>query len=272
MRVTVCELTNDPELLELEWTRLCAHVTESESDLVVLPEMPFSPWLAASPTKVPEEWGGGVVAHTRWIARLGELGADVVVSTRPVIEGAENYNQGFVWTKAGGVALPVHKKRYLPDEPGFWEASWYSPGDRDFAPHDVDFVRLDSDASHDDVGSARIGFAICTEIWFQQHAREYGKLGVQLLLCPRATLMPSVDKWIAGGRSAAVVSGAFCLSSNLAGPATDLGDWGGAGWVVEPEEGDVLGVTSRERPFLTLEIDLGVSDTAKTTYPRYVLD
>ena len=46
----------------------------------------------------------------------------------------------------------------------------------------------------------------------------------------------------------------------------------GVGRVVEPEEGDVLGVTSRERPFLTLEIDLGVSDTAKTTYPRYVLD
>jgi N-carbamoylputrescine amidase len=102
------------------------------------------------------------------------------------------------------------------------------------------------------------------------HAREYARQDVHLLLCPRATLAPSVDKWIAGGRTAAVVSGAFCLSSNFGGD--DGLQWGGNGWIIEPEGGNILGLTSPENPFLTLEIDLGVAEAAKQTYPRYVLD
>jgi N-carbamoylputrescine amidase len=81
-----------------------------------------------------------------------------------------------------------------------------------------------------------------------------------------------VDKWIAGGRAAAVVSGAFCLSSNLKGPNTESIAFGGAGWIIEPEEGSVLAVTSRDKPFLTVEIDLEHADKAKRTCPRYVSD
>jgi N-carbamoylputrescine amidase len=44
------------------------------------------------------------------------------------------------------------------------------------------------------------------------------------------------------------------------------------GWIIGPESGDVLGVTSEGLPFLTLEIDLAAADLAKSTYPRYVLD
>lgn len=261
MNVTVCELPNDHASFARQWDLLCSHAQDRRSDLVLLPELPFSRWLAADPTVVPSAWEEAVEEHVRWIERLPELGAATVVSTRPVVESDTRFNQGYVWRSADPRPQSVHKKRYLPNEPGFWEATWYSPGDRDFTP--VDMV-------------PRLGLAICTEIWFQAHAREYGKKGVQVLACPRATLRPSVDKWIAGGRAAAVVSGAFCISSNFSGPVDaphgsapgDLGDWGGAGWIIEPEEGEVLGVTSAENPFLTLEIDLDVADTAKSTYPR----
>ena len=77
---------------------------------------------------------------------------------------------------------------------------------------------------------------------------------------------------MAGGRTAAVVSGAFCLSSNIGGISQAGVKWGGGGWIVEPEEGDVLGLTSQERPFLTVDIDLAVAEMAKRTYPRYVPD
>ena len=224
--------------------------------------MPFHRWLAASPSAVPAQWAEAAASHDAWMRRLSELGAEVVVSTRPIVAHGARYNEGFVWDGASGQARPVHRKRYLPDEPGFWEASWYSRGDARFDPYDV--------------GGVRLGFAICTEVWFTRHAREYGNQSVQIIACPRATLAPSVDKWIAGGRAAAVVSGAFCLSSNLSGPTVDspaeLGPWGGAGWIIEPEEGEVLGVTSADHPFLTLDIDLTVADDAKSTYPRYVLD
>jgi N-carbamoylputrescine amidase len=69
-----------------------------------------------------------------------------------------------------------------------------------------------------------------------------------------------------------VLSGVYCLSSNYSAGGGNGNEWGGAGWIIEPEEGEILGVTSSDEPFLTLEIDLEAARIAKTTYPRYVID
>ena len=35
-------------------------------------------------------------------------------------------------------------------------------------------------------------------------------------------------------------------------------------------EGDILGLTSQQHPFVTIEIDLQKAEQAKKTYPRYM--
>jgi N-carbamoylputrescine amidase len=257
MKVTVCELGNDPALLNEQWEELASHVKSEQSELVLLPEMPFYRWLAAVREVDSQAWAESVAAHDLWTERLAELGDVSVAATRPIIEDGLHFNQGFVWDSKNG-ARSVHNKHYLPDEEGFWEASWYSAGGGGFSTVQN--------------RGTQVGFMICTELWFPQHARDYGKQGVEILACPRATLGETVDKWIAGGRVAAVVSGAFCLSSNFSGSAGATGDWAGTGWIIEPEEGEVLGTTLPEAPFLTMDIDLEVADAAKQTYPRYVPD
>jgi N-carbamoylputrescine amidase len=257
MRLTVCELPNDPDDFTHAWQALVEHVGENEADLVLLPEMPFYRWLPQTNEVDPTEGERAVRAHEQWIGGLDELAPATVVSSRPFIDGDGRRNVGFVWQSGTG-AVDIHAKHYLPDEPGFWEASWYQRGNGDF--------------SIADTSVAKIGFLICTELWFTQHAREYGKQGAHILVCPRATPTSTAPKWLAGGRAAAVVSGAFCLSSNLAGTTSDGGDFAGVGWIVEPEEGEVLGQTSTEQPFLTLDVDLAAADRAKLTYPRYVAD
>jgi N-carbamoylputrescine amidase len=255
VKVTVCELPNDPPELDRVWQALVAHVREAKSDLVVLPEMPFHRWVAHSREFREEDWLETVRAHDRWMPRLDDLSPAVVAGTRPVIRQGARLNAAYV-RESGGEPRFVHSKYYLPDEPGFWESSWYQRGDGDFRAATT--------------GRGRIGFLVCTEIWFNRHAREYAEQDVQLLICPRATPRSSTDKWVAGGRTAAVVSGAFCLSSNLGGTTPQGGDYAGTGWVIEPEEGEVLGLTSTDQPFVTVDIDLGVADAAKRTYPRYV--
>ena len=121
-----------------------------------------------------------------------------------------------------------------------------------------------------EIGAARIGFAICTELWAMEQARLYGKAGVHIIATPRATTKATVDKWLAGGRVAAIVSGAFSLSSNLTSSEGRPADFGGQGWIVGPD-GQVMGVTSRERPFVKVEIDLNEAEYAKKTFPRYAL-
>jgi N-carbamoylputrescine amidase len=81
---------------------------------------------------------------------------------------------------------------------------------------------------------------------------------------PRVTPASSLDTWLAGGRTCAVVSGAWSLSSNSAEP-----EHGGLGWAIDPE-GVVVATTSPDQPWVTVEVDLAAVDAAKADYPRYV--
>jgi len=257
VKVTVCELSNDRRALEQEWPQLVDHCRRERTELVLLPEMPFAPWLAASEHFDQGAWLSAVLLHESWRSTFVDLVPATVVGTQPVMENALGYNEGYVWSAVRGYRA-AHRKYYLPNEPGFWEANWYERGPKDFTPIDTDDLK--------------IGLLICTEMWFTEHARSYARAGVDILAAPRATGLSSADKWVAGGRAAAVMSGAFCLSSNRGGADSTGFEWGGHGWVIEPEEGDVLGLTSPAEPFLTVDIDLTVADRAKATYPRYVAE
>lgn len=253
LKVTVCELRDDPAGLAEGWEQLKAHVRAEAGDVVLLPEMPFTAWFARSLPFDPQVWQAAVAAHDEWQARLAELAPAVVLGARPVQYGAQRLNEGFLWSAAEGYRA-AHHKYYLPDEAGYWEASWYERGDGSFSPVTA--------------GGVSIGFLICTELWFLERARAYGRQGIHLLVNPRTTGWESVDKWLAGGRAAAVVSGAYTLSSNRLSPPGEK-EFGGQGYIVDPD-GGVLGVTSRERPFVTVEIDTLQAEAAKKTYPRYV--
>jgi N-carbamoylputrescine amidase len=178
-----------------------------------------------------------------------------VLGTRPVSRDAARFNEAFIWQADRG-HRGVHRKSFLPDEEEFWEASWYHAGDKTFTPCQA--------------GPARLGFQICTELWSMEHARLYGKAGVSVIACPRGTPHATLDKWLVGGRAAAVVSGAFVISSNRATPPGAVPSLGGQGFIVGPES-DVLARTSREEPFATVDIDLAEAEQAKRTYPRYAL-
>ena len=189
--------------------------------------------------------------HERWVARLSDLAPASVLASRSV---AQRRNEGFVWEPQGYRA--VHDKYYLPEEAGFWETTWYERGEPDFTAVET--------------ASIKVGFAICTELWFTEHARHYAQQGIHLLACPRATPTSTVDKWIAGGRAAAVMAGAFCISSNRTGEGGGT-HWGGNGWIIDPD-GELLGLTSSGDPFLTLDLDPEAAERAKATYPRYVAE
>jgi len=253
MRVTVCQFPDAAGEVDGAWDALARHSRAAGTDLLLLPEMPFHPWLFDTPRPDPRAWAEAVDAHHRWLGRLGETGAGAVAASRPATRDGRRFHEAFVWIPGRGT-LPAHDKRYLPDQAGTYEASWYERGDGTFSPIAA--------------ADALIGFLMCTELWFPEHARRYGSDGVQIVAAPRATEPATTPKWIAAGRTAAVISGAFCLSSNRSG-SSPAGDWGGAGWVISPD-GDLLALTSDDEPFTTIDVDLGTADLAKTTFPRSV--
>ena len=258
MRVTVCQLDPTSERLDKQLGELAAHTKSADSEFLLLPEMPFSEWLAADKVPDVERWDDAVRQHDQRIAELDKLSVATVAGTRPIVNAADSRrNEAFLWSRHSRAANPVHEKYYLPDEESYWEDTWYDRGLKAF-----DTARA---------GGAVVGFQICTEMWFLEWARHFGASRVDLLCVPRATPRSSIDRWLAGGRTAAVCSGAYCLSSNQWAPEGVGADCGGVGWITDPE-GNVLATTSAEVPFVTVDVDLQLSADSKSTYPRYVTE
>lgn len=216
MKATITQL--NANRLEREWEALKQHAAAEQADLLLLPEMCFAPWFCTEPERDEAVWEEALSAHESWLARLPELSVDIVLGTAPRNESGKRYNVAYAWTAAHGLRW-IHRKTYLPSDEGFWEANWYDRGPISFEPVSI--------------GKLSLGAMICTELWFMQHARDYGQRGVHLLLNPRSTPAATNDKWLAGARTAAVVAGAFCLSSNHAGRAGQV-ELGGAGWICDP--------------------------------------
>jgi len=254
MNVTVCQLPADQGALDHAFESLADHCHRTSSQLLLLPEMPFSSWLAQEPDVTMDAWKEAVAQHDNMIRRLEALPPTVVAGTRPVLTRGTPYNEAFVWLPESGYH-PVHLKHYLPEEEGFFEASWYRRGPKQFKAADTP--------------AGKVGFLVCTELWYGEWARHFARQGIDFLLSPRATADYSRDKWLAGGRVAAVNAGAFCLSSNRGGSDSNGVTWAGGGWVIDPD-GEVLAVTDEDTPFITQSLDLQIAKQAKTTYPRYI--
>lgn len=254
MRVTVCQLDNSDSGRDQALQELGEHARASRSDLVLLPELAFTPWLAASADADPDRWAASAARQAEVIAQVRGWGV-ALAGTRATVTGAGRFNMAYAADNAG--LRDVHAKTYLPDEPGFWEATWYDRGPVAFDCFPIAGVTA--------------SVLICTEVWFLEWPRRFARGGAELLLVPRATPYGVADKWLAGGRAAGVCAGAFCLSSNQWLPDGSGLDCGGEGWVTGPD-GQVLGLTSDTAPFVTVEIDLELARTAKTTYPRYVIE
>ena len=258
MRVTVCQPSNRPDELARDWEALRVHCAEQQTDLLVLPEMPFSPWLAGSRQVNNDAWRTAVTEHRRWIDRLSELGVPAIVGSRPVDDPGPR-NRAFVWTRPEGLT-DLHDKAYLPEEEGFWEATWYRGGTPAYQAINLP-TRTDA--------RMRVGVLLCTEMWFLEHGRAYGRDGAHVVAVPRATPASTLEKWLAGGRTLAVVSGAYSASSAPYTGTDPDADLGGGSWISDPE-GNLLGVTDAADPVFTVEASQDVAEAAKRTYPRYV--
>jgi N-carbamoylputrescine amidase len=249
MKITVCELPDEAARRDVAWADLVRHLRASPTDIVVLPEMPFCEWKTFTTKMVdPAAWRAALASHDTMMARLAELQTQMVLASRPVQTQGKRLNQAFCWTRDGAYRS-AGAKYHLPDEPDGWEATWFDRGDRE--------------CSALTVGPVTVGFQLCTELLFTEAAWEIGRRGAQLIAAPRAT--SGHRRWPMAACLAAIVSGCFVASANRRSYGSEA--FAGRSWLVSPE-GEILGETSADAPFLTAEIDLITANRAKQTYPR----
>jgi len=251
MKIGVCELEPDMLAGSAAWRALADRVSAARPDLLLLNEMPFGRWMAAGERPDPAAFEEACRVHEQGLAQLDALGAAVVLGTRPLLREGRRINDAFVWTRALG-ARSAHSKQYFPDEKGYYEARWFEAGERHFRVAEA--------------GGVRVGFLICTEVMFNEHARRYGRQGAQLIVVPRTVGRESLPRWLVAVRMAAIVSGCYVLSSNRGGRDALGQTFGGCGWVVDPR-GEVLGETSPANPVIFCDLDLEAVRRAQSEYP-----
>ena len=253
-RITIANWDSCPEKFDQQAETLAAHVLAAKSEMVLLPEMPFTPWLPQSRDFDSKIWHDSVEQHLECLEKLGKHITVTIAASRPIVETTSNHNRSFFW-KDGAFLTQPHDKQDLPEEPYFWERSWYSPGPKNTPTFTIDNITF--------------GFLICTEIWNMERNRKMLHHGAHVLLTPRATPYFDGDVWVAGVRVAAFTSGCYVLSSNRIGPINAELNFEGLSAASDPD-GTVMGVTSEHTPYITVEIDTAVSEAASETYPRYV--
>lgn len=254
MRVGFVEWPEGLQASGPEWTKLAEQVAAARLELLITNELPFGRWIADDPTFDPDTAQHSVAAHEAGLAALAALSVPAVLSSRPVWAGDRLVNEAFVLEH--GASRALHRKRYFPAEPGWFEANWYAPGDGGFQAADV--------------AGLHVGVLLCTDAMFNEHARSYGQQGAALLAIPRAT-GASLEMWQVAGKMAAIVSGAYVISSNRVGSSPNGPAFGGGGFAYHPD-GSLLATTTPADTLIVAEVDPRVSDRQRAAYPCYVAE
>ena len=235
------------------WDGLAKALRDAEPDLLVTDQLPFGSWLAASPRYVRGAAEASIALHAEGLEALAALDIPAVVTSRPAWLGDRLVNEGVVIE--GDVVRFLHRKQVLPDQEGWRERTWYDPGREGFFTADILGVR--------------VGTLLCTEIMFTERARQYGAAGAELIVVPRST--PAGAPCQPAAVMAAIVSGAYVISSSRVGQSGHGPEFGGRGFAYAPD-GSLLAETSPERTICVIEIDAGVARRQKCRYPCYLTD
>ena len=203
--------------------------------------------------------------------RLGAMAKKhgvVIVGSLFERRGAGLYHNTAVVLEKDGSLAGKYRKMHIPDDPGFNEKFYFTPGDLGFHPIDTSVGRL--------------GVLVCWDQWYPEGARLMALAGAELLLYPTAIGWdPGDDQaekdrqrnaWILSHRGHAVANGLPVLSCNRVGhepsPVGRSGiDFWGSSHVLGPQ-GEFLAEASTDAPELLLaEVDLQRSEHVRRIWP-----
>ncbi|MFB9948909.1 carbon-nitrogen hydrolase family protein [Rhizobium puerariae] len=254
MRVGFVEWPEGLEPYSSEWSKITNRLVDAQLDILITNELPFGPWIAGCKLFDHEIAQASIDTHARGFDALTELAIPAIVSSRPVWTEGRLLNQA-VAIESGQVR-EIHTKQYFPEEPGWYEASWYKPGGDGFNSAEVFGLRM--------------GVMLCTDAMFNEHARHYGRQGTALIAIPRAA-GTSTENWLTAGRMAAIVSGSYVISSNRCGRSKDGTVFGGAGFAFGPD-GTLLSTTDSANPLLVVDVWPELTVRQRSQYPCYVVE
>ena len=205
---------------------------------------------------------------TTWLGKLAKKHGVVIVGSLFERRAPGLYHNTAVVLEKDGRLVGTYRKMHIPDDPGYYEKFYFTPGDLGFTPVDTSVGRL--------------GVLVCWDQWYPEAARLMALAGADLLLYPTAIgwnpddddteQARQRDAWITIQRSHAVANGLPVLVANRVGFEPDpTGQWPGSRFwgssFVAGPQGELLAQLGAEADVLVTDVDLTRSENVRRWWP-----
>lgn len=178
------------------------------------------------------------------------------------------YHNSVVMIDSSGDILGVYRKMHIPDDPGYYEKYYFTPGDLGFKAFETKF--------------GKVGTLICWDQWYPEAARLTALQGASVLMYPTAIGWHPAEKerygaeqrdsWITIQRSHAIANGVYVASANRIGLEQPIADsagiqfWGSS-FICDPQ-GVILAQASTDKEEILLaEVDMRHLETIRRNWP-----
>ncbi|RFF28681.1 MULTISPECIES: carbon-nitrogen hydrolase [unclassified Wenzhouxiangella] len=246
-----------------------AEAAELGAELVVLPELHASEYFCkyqdpalfdlAEPLDGPT---ARMLSHA-----AADHGVVVVGSIFEHRAAGLAHNTALVFERDGSLA-GIYRKMHIPDDPGYNEKFYFTPGDLGFEPIDT--------------SAGRLGVLVCWDQWYPEAARLMALAGAEVLLYPTAIgldpddeepeQLRQLDAWRTIQRAHAVANGIPVATCNRVGfePDRSGGEreaefWGHS--LVAGPQGEILAEAGSEAEVVFARVDLGRSEEVRRIWP-----
>jgi N-carbamoylputrescine amidase len=242
---------------------------EQNADLVVLPELHLDHYFCQSEDTACFDLAQSIPGSTcETLAEVAKANKVVIVSTIFEKRAPGLYhNTAVVFDKDGSIA-GTFRKMHIPDDPGFYEKFYFTPGDLGFKPIPTSIGKL--------------GVLICWDQWYPEAARLMALAGADLLIYPTAIgwnpeddaaeKQRQCDAWITVQRAHAVANGIPVIACNRIGfeaapdQAPGIQFWGNS-FIAGPQ-GEILSSADENQDVLLFaELDSQRSEDVRRIWP-----
>ncbi|MFP3423470.1 carbon-nitrogen hydrolase [Pseudoalteromonas sp. SIMBA_162] len=203
---------------------------------------------------------------------LGELAKELnIVIVASLFEKRATglyHNTAVVLEKDGSIA-GKYRKMHIPDDPGFYEKFYFTPGDLGFEPIQTSVGKL--------------GVLVCWDQWFPEAARLMAMAGAELLIYPTAIgwdpnddqneQTRQKDAWVISQRAHAVANGVPVISCNRVGHESDpsghssgIQFWGNS-FIAGPQGEFLAQANNIDEQILVVEVDQKRSENVRRIWP-----
>jgi N-carbamoylputrescine amidase len=174
------------------------------------------------------------------------------------------YHNTTVVIDSNGKYLGMYRKNHIPDDPGFCEKFYFTPGDTGYKVFSTKF--------------GKIGVLICWDQWFPEAARLTAMKGAEIIFYPTAIGWPEgqdenlckkeYEAWQTMQRSHAIANGVHVVAVNRTGHEAGNNFWGGS-FISDPFGEIIYQAPHHEESVSVAEIDLNLTEYYRSHWPFF---